>query len=740
MNRCLLKSGVRWIAVFLLLALVSAVFADELPLRDGRTVNVQILRIGPNGVYVRGRYGSLFVPWTQISPRFPMHPDNPRLHPERRPKGAGKSGTAATRGGPAPGRPRPAGRREESAARSGPGKNADAAEWGWARSHPFPAFLLLSFLVFWLNIFSVWLVSREELVGGGRLQLWNLAALVFGLPVALLFLLRYKGLRGAFSFERRAKDESGQWLPAKGAKMESCLFTWDGQPIKPKRGARKNSGLVSAQALLGRAVQMNASDIHLDTTPYNVEVKFRVDGVLRPPETLPLEVGKRTMAAIKMAAGIDVAKRQEAQDGACHLAVNNEWFDVRVARAWAVNGETLTVRLLRSAGVGGELTDLGMSQTMADALLEAIQDTAGIIILAGPTGSGKTSTIYALLRRVVGTGRNIVTIEDPVEYRLEGATQISLNARTGATFASALKASMRHDPDVILVGEIRDAETMEVAFQAALTGHLVFTTIHATGILGAIGRLHEMGLSPYMINTGLKAIVCQRLVRLLCPSCREPYEPDPGELAFWGIPREEAAGRFFYRPVGCHLCEDTGYHGRRGVFRMLFMNNELRDMIRPDVPIGELQRVVEKYVYGQPEDYVRSLLWTGDTSPEEFKKTLDMFDFGKRLARGGAGDSAFQPTAPPPGEEHGDARRGSPRQAALPSDGSGRPRNEPDGPGTEKSQPPPEPEKPKLRLRRRAPRPAPPLPPGAHPPSSAAEAGNPRPPGPGGEPGGPSAP
>ncbi|NOY82391.1 MAG: type II/IV secretion system protein, partial [Kiritimatiellaeota bacterium] len=607
----------RGLAAAALVFCALSALADKIPLRSGRTLNVQVLGYDQWGITVRGRYGALRIPWAQVSPSFPLHPDYVAPKPETNNGTAGGNASASST-------------TRQRRGRRTPRVVPQAGEIDMPVGvDPFIVFMAVTFIWFWLNILSVWLVSRENLEGGSRYQAWNVAALLFGPPVAIFFLLQHRGLRGLFRFRRRGGDGM---LPAKGAAAESCLFTWDGQPVKPKRGRSRSSGLVSAQAVLARAVQMNASDVHFDATPYGVDVKFRVDGVLRQPESLDAEVGKRTMAAIKMAAGIDVARRQEAQDGACHLAVNDVWFDLRVARAWAVNGETLTVRLLRTGGMGrGELTDLGMSKVMAKQLEEVIQQTAGIIMLTGPTGSGKTSTIYALLRRIVGTGRNILTIEDPVEYRLDGATQISLNARTGATFASALKASMRHDPDVILVGEIRDAQTMEVAFQAGLTGHLVFTTLHASSVLATIGRLHEMGLSPYMINTGLKTIVCQRLVRLLCPSCREPYSPDAGELRFWGISEEEGAGKFFYRPVGCRLCEESGYHGRRGVFRILFMTNELREMIRPDIPTGELQRVVEENVLGHPEDYVRSLLWTGITSPTELKTTLDMFDFGKRL-------------------------------------------------------------------------------------------------------------
>jgi type II secretory ATPase GspE/PulE/Tfp pilus assembly ATPase PilB-like protein len=454
----------------------------------------------------------------------------------------------------------------------------------------------------------------------------NIAALTLGLPFALFVIIRRSGLRGVFG-------AVGTGLLSRDRQAPPCRFyTWDNEPLTPKSSRKLSSGLAVAELIMARAVKAGASDVHLDTGPDAVKVAFRVDGVLRDPERLAPDVGKRVMTAIKMAAGMDLAKIQEAQDGACHLEAGDEWYDLRIARAWAINGETLVVRLLRAGGFGKDLSSFGMLPSMVPAAESLTEETSGIVIMAGPTGSGKTTTIYALLRRIEGTGRNILTIEDPVEYRLEHATQISLNPKLGATFASALKASMRHDPDVILVGEIRDAEAMNVAFQAALTGHLVFTTLHATSVLATLGRLKELGLSAYMINTGLRAILCQRLVKSLCPSCREGFMPEKEDLEFWGL--TEASNEkplLFYRPVGCKLCDGTGYHGRRGVYRMLGMDNRVREFVKDDVAVGELQDVIDTVAYGAISEYAEALLTTGITSPQELRRTLDMFDFGKRL-------------------------------------------------------------------------------------------------------------
>ena len=592
-------------AAVLLLALAAVpACAEKIPLASGGEIDVDILEFTDTEILIVTAKGFVEIPWTRISTAYPKHPQHressSRTDADLGPAGA-RDDVDAGLGSSAR---RPADETDEAAVESG----------GFARA------LFLVFIVFWLHILSVWLVSREDLTGGATYQAWNLAALLLGLPVVAVFMIKYKGWLG-----RRGAEAGPSAMPA------CCLYTWDGKPVKEGANRNLQSGLTLAENILARAVKMNASDVHFDTAPDGVKMAYRVDGVLRAPEMLAAVDGKRAVTAIRTAAGMDVAKRHEAQDGACHLMADGASYDLRIARAWAVTGETVTIRLLNAGGLGAKLTDLGMSAQMADEMRRLARETAGIVVMAGPTGSGKTSTIYALLRQVVGTGRNILTIEDPVEYRLEGATQISLNARVGTTFASALKASMRHDPDVILVGEIRDSEAMDVAFQAALTGHLVFTTIHASSVLATYGRLQELGLSSYMINTGMKAVVCQRLVRKLCPSCREPYAPDLHELDFWGLTRQEHEGHCFYKPVGCALCEDTGYHGRVAVYRVLIMNNELRARIQPDIPTGELQELVEEYASGHVKQYARDLLWPGETAAEELQRTLDMFDFGKQM-------------------------------------------------------------------------------------------------------------
>jgi type II secretory ATPase GspE/PulE/Tfp pilus assembly ATPase PilB-like protein len=572
---------------------------EIIPMWDGKELDAKVIVSGPDSLIVETTRGGKRVTlhWDQVSRKFRLHP----LH-----------GQPST-----PDLSAPATKEDGTEDDGAPGIG-DIAPPG--SPNRFTILLVVVFVLFWSNL---WALRVVDTVGPqDRMAPYrNLLALFFGIPVALFYRLKRRGAGGPLF------ESDGGASPAVAAGPSCQFYTWENEPLKP--GRKSSSGLHVAQEVFARALASKASDVHFNTGSEGVKVAMRVDGVLRPPEVLAGDSGRKVMAAIKMAAGMDVARRHETQDGACRLLRGEQWFDLRIARAWAVEGEALVVRILRAGGEASDLTDFGMSQTMAERAADLTKDTSGIIVLAGPTGSGKTTTIYSMLRLIEGTGRNILTIEDPVEHRLQNATQISLNPKVGGTFANALRASMRHDPDVILVGEVRDAETMNVAFQAALTGHLVFTTLHATGLMAVIGRLHELGLSAYMIKTGLQAVICQRLVRKLCPSCRQAYLPDEDEQRFWGLKPEENPGLLFYKPQGCHLCENSGYHGRTGVFRMVTMDNEVRAQVQGEIQVEALSKAIEATALGTVPEYARRFLAEGVTSTEELRRTLGMFDFGR---------------------------------------------------------------------------------------------------------------
>lgn len=578
---------------------------ELIPLWNGKFLDGTVVTWGEARLVVKTTQGGKIttLQWDQVSRDFRLHP----LH--------GQPLESAT-----PSANTPSGIADKSPAATVTGETEQTeGAVPASRTWRFTFFLGFVFAWFWVSLWSVRVVSLWGPQDNAA-PMRRLLALFVGPPVALFYWMR-RHRSGGYA------QASGTFA-RRGESVTCQFFTWENEPLKS--GRKTASGLNVAQEIFARAISVKASDVHFNTTSDGVKVSMRVDGVLHPPEMLATDAGRKAMAAVKMASGMDMAKRHETQDGACRVQSGGTWYDLRIARAWAVEGETLVVRILRAGGEETELTDFGMSPAMAALAAELAAETSGIIVLAGPTGSGKTTTIYALLKLIEGTGRNILTIEDPVEHRLQNATQISLNTKIGATFANALRASMRHDPDVILVGEIRDAETMDVAFQAALTGHLVFTSLHATGLMAVIGRLQELGLSSYMIKTGLQAVVCQRLVRKLCPSCRQAYLAGEDELRFWGLDPAQYQGMLFYRPQGCHLCGDTGYHGRTGVFRMVAMDTALRAKIQNEIDVESLKAAIEVTALGSVQEYVVRFLAEGVTAPDELRRTLGMFDHDRR--------------------------------------------------------------------------------------------------------------
>jgi type IV pilus assembly protein PilB len=334
-------------------------------------------------------------------------------------------------------------------------------------------------------------------------------------------------------------------------------------------------------SILADAVRSRASDVHLEQQADAVRVRYRVDGMMRDVVALPRSVGRGLAARVKVVAGMDIAERRLPQDGRLRIHVDGQAVDARVSTLPAIHGEKVVVRLLPSASSVQRLADLGLEDDQRAAVERALTSPQGLVLITGPTGSGKTNTLYAALRETVTADRNVVTLEDPVEIQLPGITQVQVDERAGMTFARGLRALLRQDPDVVLVGETRDTTTAELALRAALTGHLVLTTLHTNDAPAALPRLVDMGVEPYLVGSALSLVVGQRLVRLPCPDCSEPYDPDPGVLAALGIDEEPAEG---VHGAGCARCARTGYLGRRGVFEVLEVSGDLRRALlaRPD--------------------------------------------------------------------------------------------------------------------------------------------------------------
>jgi general secretion pathway protein E len=346
-------------------------------------------------------------------------------------------------------------------------------------------------------------------------------------------------------------------------------------------------------SLMFRAVKERASDIHIEPYEREVVVRYRIDGVLHNVLTPPKRVHAALISRVKIMAGLDIAERRTPQDGRIGIRIGDREVDIRVSIIPVANGERAVLRLLDKEHLLLDLNQLGFSPAHRQRFDELIRLPYGILLVTGPTGSGKTTTLYAALSQINTPDKNILTIEDPIEYQLKGIGQMQINPKIQLTFASSLRSILRQDPDVILVGEIRDAETAEISIHAALTGHLVFSTLHTNDASGAVTRLVDMGIEPFLVASSVVAIVAQRLVRTICSACRQSYDPSPEELARLGLNRPSAAhgGRSITlaRGVGCPTCASSGYRGRVAIYEILLVDDQIRRLIMAKADAGALR-------------------------------------------------------------------------------------------------------------------------------------------------------
>lgn len=340
-------------------------------------------------------------------------------------------------------------------------------------------------------------------------------------------------------------------------------------------------------ALLTEAAKQNASDIHLETFERRLVVRFRVDGVLREVVQPKRALAPLLVSRIKVMAKLDIAEKRVPQDGRISLRVAGREIDVRVSTIPASNGERVVLRLLDKQAGRLDLASLGMTDRDLRLTDQLLHRPHGIILVTGPTGSGKTTTLYAGLTGINDRTRNILTVEDPIEYNLEGIGQTQVNMKADMTFARGLRAILRQDPDVVMIGEIRDLETAEIAVQASLTGHLVLSTLHTNSAIGAVTRLHDMGVEPFLLSSSLIGVIAQRLVRVLCDHCKEAHEPDEAERKLLKLEQETAT---IYGAVGCEHCNHVGYAGRIGIFEVVAVDEEMRSLIHNQASETELIR------------------------------------------------------------------------------------------------------------------------------------------------------
>ena len=366
-------------------------------------------------------------------------------------------------------------------------------------------------------------------------------------------------------------------------------------------------------AILSQAVKEQASDIHIETFEERLSVRYRVDGVLTEVLSPKRMLAPLLVSRLKVMAKLDIAEKRVPQDGRISVRIAGHGIDIRMSTIPSAYGERVVLRLLDKQAGQLNLSELRMNQQVDGSYRRALSSPHGIILVTGPTGSGKTTTLYAGLSSINETSRNIMTIEDPVEYMLPGVGQTQVNPKVDMTFARGLRAILRQDPDVVMVGEIRDLETAEIAVQASLTGHLVLSTLHTNSAIGSITRLQDMGVEPFLLSSSLLAVMAQRLVRLLCKSCREPYQPSAGERERLGI---TDASVMLHRAKGCQHCNMTGYRGRTGIYELIEIDETLREAIHTGMGEQALLRMARQNGPGIDADGRRRIL-EGETSLEE---------------------------------------------------------------------------------------------------------------------------
>lgn len=382
-------------------------------------------------------------------------------------------------------------------------------------------------------------------------------------------------------------------------------------------------GITVLRLLLLGAMRTRASDIHIEPKGQQHSIRLRVDGIMVDVVSVPNQLASRVYGSIKVLSEIDITHRSGIQDGHFSAALGaSRRVDYRVSFTPTMYGQKLVLRVLDMASAPQFLDQLNLPAWMLQDLRKTSRQSAGMILVCGPTGSGKTTTLYSVLRDVDVNQRNVITIEDPVEYQIDGVTQMPIDDKQGNTFHSMLRSVLRQDPDVLLVGEIRDAETASTAMQAAMTGHLVLSTVHSKDTVGTIFRLLDLGVEPFLVASSLNLILAQRLIRLLCPNCKGAKKPTPSETKLISRPGSEVPAVHF--AVGCPQCFNTGYAGRRALFELLTMNDALRDIVLKNPTMADIREVLRRSVFTSLQDAGYKLVADGVTSMDEVERVAGM--------------------------------------------------------------------------------------------------------------------
>ncbi|HTH49644.1 MAG TPA: ATPase, T2SS/T4P/T4SS family [Candidatus Limnocylindria bacterium] len=372
--------------------------------------------------------------------------------------------------------------------------------------------------------------------------------------------------------------------------------------------------------VLMQAVQDRASDIHFEPFEDEFKIRYRVDGALYEMSPPPRHLANPVTSRLKIMANLNISERRMPQDGRISVNIAGKQIDLRLSTLPTAFGESVVLRVLDRSAVNLELESLGLPKVIYDFTIETINQPNGIFAVTGPTGSGKTTTLYSCLRRINTIDTKLLTVEDPVEFDIEGIMQVQVNESTGMTFMKALRAFLRQDPDIIMLGEMRDLETAQIAIQASLTGHLVLSTLHTNDSAGAVTRLVDMGVEPFLISSTMLAVMAQRLIRKICTKCRTPFEPTESQLSQLNLSPHDVGDKMFYYGRGCPVCNDTGYKGRKGIYELLVVNDAIRTLINERAPTVVLrQKAIEMGMVTLRDDGLRNI-FDGESTVEEVLK------------------------------------------------------------------------------------------------------------------------
>ena len=458
-------------------------------------------------------------------------------------------------------------------------------------------------------------IAQEEARSAARRRIVPMVSTKLAIERAIMQLYGNEGAARAIEDMR---------IEAATANPEGGDVRFAGAQIGEEDDAQSAPTIRLVNSIIERAATERASDIHLEPREGDLQVRMRIDGLMRNVLTVPRDLQGSVISRLKIMSGMNIAERRVPQDGRTNVRIKSRDIDLRLSTLPTIYGESVVVRLLDKSAQLLDPEGIGLYGDNLQKYRTLIHSNNGVLLIVGPTGSGKSSTMYTMFRELNTEQVKLITLEDPVEYNIDGINQVQINEKTGLTFSSGLRSILRQDPDIVAIGEIRDGETAEIAMRAAITGHLVLSTIHTYDAPSTIDRLVDIGVEPYLIASGLRGIISQRLVRRICPHCREEYTPSMDDLDALGLSAD--SGRKFYHGVGCPLCFHTGYRGRTAVFEILIIDRELRRAITDGATREELRRILQNADFTPLSASCLQLVNDGVTTVEEAKRTINALD------------------------------------------------------------------------------------------------------------------